>query len=84
MLNALFEFLAAVKNYVEDILAQFPKTATALATVVATIVSYFGYHVSAGDVSAIAVAVVTIFSVLVNHSENAAELRALKAAAPKK
>jgi hypothetical protein len=82
MLNALFAFLAAIKNYIEDILAQFPKTATALATAVASLVSYFGYKVSAGDVTAIAVAVVTIFSVLVNHSENAAELRALKAAKP--
>jgi hypothetical protein len=79
MLGFLFGLLATVKNYVEGILAQFPQSASALASVVATLISYLGFHVSAGQLAAIFVAVATLVSLLIHHSTTAVELRAVKA-----
>lgn len=80
MLNALFTFIAAVKNYVEEILAQFPLTSSALATVVATLVSKLGFAVSADQLTAIVVAVASIVGIIVHHSATAVALRKAEAA----
>jgi hypothetical protein len=78
MLSNLFNFLAEVKAAVEEALAKFPMSGTALATLAAWALSRFGFHATVGTVETIVGAVLVIISALTAHSVRKAKLAAAK------
>lgn len=78
----MLAFITAVRNLVERVLASFPKSSIALATLAAALLSRFGFHVDATQVTSIASAVVLVISILSHYSKGSVEAR--KTAAPAK
>lgn len=79
MLNALFTFIASIRNYIEAILAAFPKSSIALVTLAAALLSKFGFNVSVDQLTSIVSAVVLLISILTHHAQAAVAAREAEA-----